>query len=177
MRFLIVLSVLVIPAFLGATIQDQVEKKIAESVNHSSWTMTKYHIPKGVKANLEKQSGQKFLKDFVYVWTITTPDGFYGYAIADAVKAKSAFITTMALFDSQGIVKRIDVLDYKGEHGRAIWDDHWLDQFVGKSSESTISLGHDIDAATGATYSSQAVTKGVKRWCLLAAFLVHDTSH
>lgn len=174
MRVIFILLV-AIPALLGASIQEQVEEKIAEYVKNSSWNMTKYQIPGHIKTDIETSAGQKFIKNFVYVWTINTPEGFYGYAIADAVKAKSAFITTMTLLNSEGMIVQLDVLDYKGEHGRAILDNQWLDQFQNKNYSSTFLLGDDIDAATGATYSSQAVSRGAKRCCLLAAFLLEKT--
>ncbi len=172
MRFILFLTITALPQLLDAGLREQVDSILSEQVNNATWSMEQYTIPKDIKAKVENMSGQKFLKDFVYLWTINTADSLYGYAIVDAVKAKSAFITTMILINTEGKIERLEILDYKGAHGHAVNNEAWLAQFKGKSDLSYFTLGMDIDAATGATYSSRALSRGAKRWILLASFLL-----
>ncbi len=125
----------------------------------------RHHLADSLKNEIETRSGQRFQKDFVHLWQIQGEKS--GYALLDVVRSKSALITALVLFDAQGEVTLLELLEYSGEHRRAVTRKAWLRQFIGKNSRSTLKLGDDIDGISGATYSAEALTRAVRRWSLL----------
>ncbi len=57
----------------------------------------------------------------------------------------------------------VRVLVFRESRGGEVRRKRFLEQFLGKSRADPLRLTRDIDAVTGATYSSRAVTAGVKR--------------
>lgn len=156
---------MIIPLIASADIQDRVDALLLARYGDSSIQFEKFNIQSAAKKEIEQKCSQRFLKDFVYAWKISAGDIL---VIVDAVRAKSAFITIMATFDSVRNVQAVEILDYRGDHGRNVMDSRWLAQFIGKSANSELAIGSDVDAVTGATFSAMAITKGVKRWSFLA---------
>ena len=70
------------------------------------------------------------------------------------------FITVM---DIKGIVKGVRVLSYQEQRGQPIARRSFLNQYRGKSSTSTLTVGKDIIGVSGATISSRAATFAVKK--------------
>ena len=60
-------------------------------------------------------------------------------------------------------VKDIVVLIYRESHGADVRRARFLDQYRGKSVESPVRLNRDIIAIAGATLSSWAINRGVKK--------------
>lgn len=57
----------------------------------------------------------------------------------------------------------VRVLVFRESRGGEVRRRRFLDQFLGKTRADPLRITRDIDAVTGATYSSRAVTAGVKR--------------
>ncbi len=93
-----------------------------------------------------------------------------GYAAEVNEIGKTKPITFMVILDKEGIVKRVDILVFRETQGYEIENPRWRKQFVGKSLKDPLRLKRDIDNISGATLSSRAVTKGVKK--VLAVFKV-----
>lgn len=93
-----------------------------------------------------------------------------GYAAEANEIGKTKPITFMVILDKKGVVKRIDILVFRETQGYEIKNPRWRKQFVGKSLRDPFRLKRDIDNISGATLSSRAVTKGVKK--VLAVFKV-----
>ena len=99
------------------------------------------------------------------VWK--TSDG--GWYIVDEVVGKHETITYAVGVNPDGTVRRVEILEYRESYGFEVAGEGWLKQFVGKSSDSTIKLGKDIENISGATLSSKHVTDGVKRVMVMVA--------
>jgi Na+-transporting NADH:ubiquinone oxidoreductase subunit NqrC len=54
-------------------------------------------------------------------------------------------------------------MDYRETYGGEIRNEKWRNQFVGKTSNSTLKLDKDIKNISGATLSCRHITDGVKR--------------
>jgi Na+-translocating ferredoxin:NAD+ oxidoreductase RnfG subunit len=91
----------------------------------------------------------------------------YSFAILDQVKAKSAIITVLTMFDQDGVIENVNIVKYNGNKGRAVMDDHWLGQFEGKDQTSDFNIGTGVDGMTGATFSASAIIRGVHKLSLL----------
>lgn len=84
-----------------------------------------------------------------------------GYCVQTATQGNDGLISLMIGIDPSGAVKRVSILSqketmYVNKHGELI------ERFNGKSGSVALSQdGGDIQAISGATISSRAITKGV----------------
>ena len=86
-----------------------------------------------------------------------------GYALIDNEIGKTEPITFLTAITPQGTVKEVEILIYREAYGGAVHAKGFLNQYQGKTVQDPLQLGKDIQNITGATLSSRAVTRGVKR--------------
>ncbi len=72
-------------------------------------------------------------------------------------------ITMLVSVDAAREVGPVRVLVFRESRGGEVRRKRFLDQFLGKTRADPLRITRDVDAVTGATYSSRAVTAGVKR--------------
>lgn len=85
-----------------------------------------------------------------------------GYCVDSTVAAKSGPFRIRVLVNSDLTVLQALVLAYAWERGRDVRRPDFTGQFEGKGPEAPLKIGQDIDAMTGATFSSKAMAAGVK---------------
>ena len=90
-----------------------------------------------------------------------------GYAFIDQQIGKHAPITFIVGIDPNGKVSGSEIMVYREHYGSQVKDQEFLSQFKLKTSTDPLRVGHDIKHVTGATLSSLAIAKGVKRELLL----------
>lgn len=115
------------------------------------------------KVLLQKKLGQKLVKtiwDFTIARSGTKIDG---YALMDSEVGKTEPITFMTAILPSGKVKAVEILVYREAYGSEVSQKGFLKQFVSKHFQEPLKLGDDITNITGATLSSRAVTRGVRR--------------
>jgi len=95
-----------------------------------------------------------------------------GWFFVDQVIGKHEFITYALALDADGVVRGIEVMDYRETYGGEIRNDAWRGQFAGKRQGDTLKLGLDIRNITGATLSCRNVANGVKRLLALHALVL-----
>jgi Na+-translocating ferredoxin:NAD+ oxidoreductase RnfG subunit len=86
-----------------------------------------------------------------------------GYTAAMEVVSRSGPFEILVVLDSKACVKTAEVKSYRAQRGRKVRSKAFTRQFSGKCPGDPIELGVDIDAISGATLSSGAMTKGVKK--------------
>ena len=86
-----------------------------------------------------------------------------GVAIIDVEPGKWGPVEFITAMDVKGTVKRVKVMSYQEQRGRPIARNSFLNQYRGKSSSSTMTVGKDIVGVSGATISSRAATFAVKK--------------
>jgi hypothetical protein len=91
-----------------------------------------------------------------------------GWLIVDRVVGKHEFITFALALDAAGVVRSVEIMDYRESYGGQIRDARWRGQFAGKRFGAALQLDKDIKNISGATLSCRHVTDGVKR--LLATY-------
>ena len=67
---------------------------------------------------------------------------------------ESFFFST--LYDSNGIIKNVKVLEYNSQYGYEITAKSWLKQFIGRKPGS-LKIGKDVDGISGATISVKSI--------------------
>lgn len=107
------------------------------------------------------------------VWEARAGDRRVGWFLVDRVIGKHDFITYALALTPDGVVKGIEILDYRETYGGEVRNPAWRRQFTGKRPGSDLRLDRDIKNISGATLSSRHVTDGVRRllvtWQMLLA--------
>ncbi len=119
------------------------------------------------KLSIEKKLGSKLEKKEWTVYVARTGRKIDGYALIDHEMGKSEPITFLTAITPEGEVKAVEVLVYRESIGSEVHEGRFVKQYRGKKASDPIRVGQDIANISGATISSRAVTRGVKRALLL----------
>ncbi|MDQ7818437.1 MAG: FMN-binding protein [Melioribacteraceae bacterium] len=133
-----------------------------------------YEIPEEIRKNVEKKSGQKFFKDFIYLWKVYSGEDYIATALIDNVYGKSQPITFMVLLNRNCEVLLSEIIKYREPYGGQISNKNWLKQFNGKDFSSSYKIGEDISAISGATISVSSITKGIRKITMLINLIGKD---
>ncbi|PKP07945.1 MAG: FMN-binding protein [Bacteroidetes bacterium HGW-Bacteroidetes-4] len=68
------------------------------------------------------------------------------------------YFDAFIIYDVDKSVQKVKVFNYQATHGHEISSTGWLKQFMGFKSETTLVVGKNIDALSGATISANALT-------------------
>src|SRR5205823_2791049 len=99
-----------------------------------------------------------------------------GYALVDEEMGKHQPITFLVAMDGQARIKSMQVLVYRERYGGAVRLPRFTEQFKGKTGKDPLRVGRDIDAVSGATISSKALSLGARKSVLLAGyFFLHQS--
>jgi hypothetical protein len=101
--------------------------------------------------------------DTTTVLRISQGGSLRGFAEVRNVKGKDQPITHLVAIDSADQLKDIDILVYREPHGGEVAYDSWRKQFRGKTTSAPLEVGKDIRNISGATISSNAVTRSVRQ--------------
>ena len=86
-----------------------------------------------------------------------------GLFVLDHVVGKHLYIDYAVSIGPGGVIRRVDILQYRESYGGDVRGSDWLSQFAGKTAADPIAVGSDIRNISGATLSSHHVAEGVKR--------------
>ncbi|HEX7157469.1 MAG TPA: FMN-binding protein [Edaphobacter sp.] len=113
---------------------------------------------------IERASGVNVRSKQLKAWRASTG----GWFIVDEVVGKHEYIPFALALDAQGVVKGVEILEYREAYGDQIRNPEWRKQFVGKTPGTKLQLDKNIRNISGATLSCKHVTDGVAR--LLATY-------
>jgi Na+-translocating ferredoxin:NAD+ oxidoreductase RnfG subunit len=124
--------------------------------------------PEKLAKSLERIYGQGARVDTLHVDTNTVyrlsrAGVLLGFAQVRNVKGKDQPITYLVAIDSTDALRDIDILVYREPHGGEVAYEPWRKQFRGKKSDAPLQVGKDIKNISGATISSNSVTRGVRQ--------------
>lgn len=100
--------------------------------------------------------------DSAQVFRISRDGSLLGFAQVRNVKGKEQPITYLVATDSADALRDIDILVYREAYGGEVAYEAWRKQFRGKTTAAPLRLGKDIRNVSGATISSNAVTRAVR---------------
>jgi Na+-translocating ferredoxin:NAD+ oxidoreductase RnfG subunit len=112
---------------------------------------------------IEAMSGQKQLLRGQEIWRALKSGKLQGYFVVDYVIGKHLVIDYAIALSPEGVVRQIEILNYRESYGGEIRNPDWRKQFVGKTPHSRFALNDGITNISGATLSSRHVTEGVRR--------------
>jgi thiamine biosynthesis lipoprotein len=120
-----------------------------------------------LRARLEHASNLHF-PEASYAFFISGQAGQpqrYGVVMSEIGKTEP--ITFMVGMNDQGKVSEVVIMEFRENRGWEVKEKRFLNQFRGKTARNSIRVDEDIINYTGATLSSKAVARGVKRALLL----------
>ena len=85
------------------------------------------------------------------------------WLVVDEVLGKHEQVKYALAINADGSIKGIEIMEYVESYGYEVGEASWRNQFVGKTSASTLKLNKDISNISGATLSCKHLTDGVKR--------------
>lgn len=164
-RFGIILGVICLIATLVLALTYEVTRpKIEEQQKKEEQTALKLILPEATSFNPKKIDEIEYFEAYRNKELI-------GYCIRVIASGYNGFIRIIAGIDLDGIIKGVEILEHYETPGlgskinevkpgeREPW---FLRQFIGKSAKD-VEIKKDIDAITGATISSSAVTEAVNK--------------
>lgn len=113
---------------------------------------------------IERATGVNVRSKQLKAWRVSTG----GWFIVDEVVGKHEYIPFALALDDKGVVKGVEILEYREAYGDQIRNPEWRKQFVGKTPGTKLQLDKNIRNVSGATLSCKHVTDGVSR--LLATY-------
>ena len=143
--------------------------KIVFPKSESVQAETKILTPEQRKT-LELNTGLRFAESEYPTFVATSNSQVDGYAVILNEIGKHENITFIVGVSPKGKVTEVAVLDYRESRGGEVKEQRFLSQFRGKTSSDPIRVNQDIVNYTGATLSSYAISRGVRR----ALALVHS---
>lgn len=119
------------------------------------------------RQKLEAASGLRFPEPAFTFFLARQKDRLGGYAVALDEIGKSEPISFMVGMSPEGKITEVVVMVFRESRGGEVREPRFLRQFRGKSVGDPIRIHQDIVNYTGATLSSKAIARGVKRALLL----------
>jgi Na+-translocating ferredoxin:NAD+ oxidoreductase RnfG subunit len=101
--------------------------------------------------------------DSAVIYRVSRDGALLGFAQVRNVKGKDQPITYLVATDSADALRDIDILVYREPYGGEVAYEAWRKQFRGKTAAAPLQVGKDIRNVSGATISSNAVTRGVRQ--------------
>ena len=101
--------------------------------------------------------------DSALVYRISRDGTLLGFAQVRNVKGKDQPITYLVATDTGVALRDIDILVYREPYGGEVAYEPWRKQFRGKTTGDPLQVGKDIRTISGATISSNSVTRGVRQ--------------
>jgi Na+-translocating ferredoxin:NAD+ oxidoreductase RnfG subunit len=120
------------------------------------------------REDLQKKTGLRFLETEYRFFIGHGKAGIDGYAVIMNEIGKHEYITFIVGISPKGEVRDVAVMDYRETRGWEVKEQRFLRQFRGKSLADPIAVDRDIVNYTGATLSSHAIARGVKKALALA---------
>jgi thiamine biosynthesis lipoprotein len=117
----------------------------------------------GQREELQKRTGLRFPEPQYKVFVGKTKGETDGYALVMNEIGKHEFITFIVGINAKGQVGDVAIMDYRESRGGEVREQRFLRQFRGKRGKDPIQVNNDIANYSGATLSSYAIARGVKK--------------
>jgi Na+-translocating ferredoxin:NAD+ oxidoreductase RnfG subunit len=119
------------------------------------------------REELQKRSGLRFPEREYKFFIGKSRGADDGYALIMNEIGKHEYITFIVGVSTKGEVGDVAITEYRESRGGEVREQRFLRQFHGKRAKDSIQVNNDIVNYTGATLSSYAIARGVKKALLL----------
>ena len=166
--------ILILSPIISSEIMDKTNNLIKETFPGSIIEHSIFKLDKNIKKDIQNKVRQRFFRDELNIWEITTKDTLKYYAILDNVKGKSLPITFLSIFNQKGTVFDTFIIKYRESYGGEVGNKNWLNQFIDYSDKSDYKVGSSISGISGATISVKSVTKGINKLSILIYTIIQN---
>ena len=153
----------VAPATAQATVYMSVEQAQRAMFPQANFVDRSITFTPAQRKAIAKASGVGTFDKTQRIWEVRSASGRAGWFLLDRVLGKHEFITYAVALSPDGVVRRIEILEYRETYGGEVRNPAWRQQFVGKRFGSPLKLDADIRNISGATLTSRHITDGVRR--------------
>ena len=108
----------------------------------------------------QKKMGLKIRDQSLY--KIIVDNQIEAYLFLDSKRSKFDLFDYMVLLNNDLSIRKVNILVYREDYGGEICSPTFLKQFAGKSYNSKLKLGEDVQGISGATISCRQSVSGVK---------------
>ncbi|MBZ5535490.1 MAG: FMN-binding protein [Acidobacteriia bacterium] len=122
------------------------------------------------RQEIKKRYGIEIMGTSVRIFSGRSNSKVDGYAVIDSEVGKSEPITFIVAIDPLGKVQTVAIMEFRETRGWEVKEPRFLRQFHGKRSTDHLRVNDDVVNLSGATLSSYAVTKGVKKAVVLVDY-------
>lgn len=133
----------------------------------SAVSFTRVNVDPALNSKVQAKLGRGLPKAEYVVYVAKRDQEVVGYAVFDEERGEHEMIDFATFFDASGKVVRTEVVAYREAYGSEIRRETFRKQFLGRSAASGFKLGQDIDAISGATLSSESMSRAVQRAAVL----------
>lgn len=154
-------------AFTYAATKERIERqKFLDKIKGALQAFPAAESSEWIKENkdLLKAVKKKF-PDAATVFEVSEKGKALGFVVEVLPKGYGGPVSTMVGISLDGKVTGVKVVEHKETPGlgsEVVENKQFLKKFLGKDPEDPVKIGKDIDAVSGATISSRAVTNAVR---------------
>jgi len=149
-------------ALPGTTEQVKAPKWLRFPVEYDELKLRRVAVARADATALRERMGKRFSKREVSFYEALSNGRVAGYAYRSSERGKHGRIHYVVYLDLEGTVLSVEVVSSREVRGRAVARESFLAQYRGKSAADPVAVGRDINAISGATISSKALTRGVR---------------
>lgn len=133
----------------------------------SAVSFTRVNVDAAMNATVQAKLGRPLPKAEYVIYVAKRDQDVVGYAVFDEERGEHELIDFATFFDPQGVIVRSEIVAYREAYGSEIRRETFRNQFLGRSARSGFKVGHDIDAISGATLSSESMSRALQRAAVL----------
>jgi len=111
---------------------------------------------------VERASYPQLIREGDCIYTVLQGGKILGYLLSTQAKGRFDYFDYSVIYSEDLSVLGLVVTVYRSTHGAGICQKKWLQQFVGYNG-GELSLGKDINAITGATFSATSMVEDIQR--------------
>ena len=123
------------------------------------------------RSDIEHRAKTTLDSNLITVYVGYQHDEVLGYAVLDTHVVRTLPETFLVVLKPDGHIAATHVLAFY-EPLEYLPSERWLAQFVGKSGDDDLQVGHGVAAITGSTLTSRAVAGGIRRALAIYAVLL-----
>jgi len=93
------------------------------------------------------------IEDNVGMFSILAKKESIGFLVYSKARSKNNIFDFYILYSSDKEILKVEVLNYREDHGFEICNKRWLEQFIGLGNQSEFDFKNRVDGISGATIS------------------------
>lgn len=128
---------------------------------NAAFSLVQVDMDREFLKQVRRETTMRINPDKVEVWQASIGGQAVGWFFIAEVLGKHEDIRFALALDSHGLIRGLEIMDYRETHGGEVKSAAWRSQFYSKSLSSDLKLGRGIDNISGATLSCRHLSDGI----------------